>query len=47
MFKPFVINFRHWQDLMSCDDENKLYSHFWFFEVMNRLNPKIYNRIKD
>lgn len=47
MLKPILINFQHWQNLMDCDEGEILYANFWFFEVMNRLCPKIYNKIND
>lgn len=46
MLKPFLINFKHWRNLMQSDETKRLYVHFWFFEVMNMLNPKMYKNLK-
>lgn len=42
ILKPFLINFKHWKDLMNSTEADRYYIQFWFYEVMNRLSPQMY-----
>lgn len=44
IFKPFEINFRNWRQLLNCPEDEIIYKKFWFFTLLNILNPKIYSK---